>query len=126
MGILLFASGILDYKYRKIHNIIIILIFLWALLFSGASFFEKTAGFIVTAVPIFILALTTGKIKGGDYKFLVACATALGISVFIKILSFAVITAIIWSFIKREVSVPLAFVFMVGYVIFLILEEVYV
>lgn len=125
MGVLLFVSGIQDYKYRKIHNLTVILIFLWALLFSSASFFEKTAGFVVTAVPLFILALTTQKIKGGDYKFLVACATALGISMFIKTLFFAVITATVWSFIKQEVSVPLAFVFMVGYVILLILQEVY-
>ena len=97
------------------------MIFIWALFLSSASLYERVAGFIVTAIPLFILALTTGKIKGGDYKFLVACAFAHGISVFIKILTLAVIVALIWSYIKRETSVPLAFVFMVGYVIFLFL-----
>lgn len=121
MDILIFASGLIDYKYRKIPNLIVIMIFAWALFFSSAPTFERVAGFIVTAVPLFILAITTGKIKGGDYKFLVACATALGISVFIKSLAFAVIFAIGWSFVKREESVPLAFVFLGGYFIFSIL-----
>lgn len=121
MDILIFASGMIDYKYRKIPNIIIFLMFGWALFLSSAPVFERIAGFLVTAVPLFILAMTTGKIKGGDYKFLVACATALGLSVFIKSLAFAVIIALGWSFIKREQSVPLAFVFMGGYLIFSIL-----
>ena len=121
MDILIFTSGMIDYKYRKIPNLIVILILGWALLFSSAPIFERIAGFLVTAIPLFILAITTGKIKGGDYKFLVACATALGISVFIKSLAFAVLLAIVWTFVKREASVPLAFVFMGGYLIFSIL-----
>lgn len=123
---LLAISGIVDCKYRKIPDLINILIFIWALFFSSAPIFERVAGFLVTAIPLFILAITTGKIKGGDYKFLVACATALGISVFIKSLAIAVIIAAGWSLIRRESSVPLAFVFMVGFVIFNILEEVFV
>lgn len=123
---LLAISGIVDYKYRKIPDLINILIFIWALFFSSASVFERIAGLFVVAVPLFVLALTTGKIKGGDYKFLVACATALGISIFIKTLSIAVIIATVWSFIRREESVPLAFVFASGYVIFNILEEVFI
>ena len=121
MDILIFTSGMIDYKYRKIPNLIIILILGWALFFSSVPSFERIAGFIVTAIPLFILAITTGKIKGGDYKFLVACATALGITVFIKTLAFAVIIAIGWSLIKREESVPLAFAFLGGYFIFSIL-----
>lgn len=121
MGILILVSGLIDYKYRQIPNFIILMIFVWALLFSSASCFERIAGLLVTAVPLFVLALTTGKIKGGDYKFLVACATALGLSVFIKSLTFAVMAAVGWSLIKKDKSVPLAFAFMVGYVIFLIL-----
>ena len=121
MDILIFASGLIDYKYRKIPNLIVLMIFVWALFFSSAPTFERVAGFIVTAVPLFILSITTGKINGGDYKFLVACATALGTSVFIKSLAFAVLLAIVWTFVKREASVPLAFVFMGGYLIFSIL-----
>ncbi len=121
MDILIIASGIIDYKYRKIPKIIIFLMFGWALLLSSAPIYERMAGFLVTAVPLFILALTTGRIKGGDYKFLVACATALGLSIFIKSLAFAVMVALGWSFVKKDKSVPLAFVFMVGYVIFLTL-----
>ena len=74
MDILIFASGLIDYKYRKIPNLIVLLIFGWALFFSSAPTYERIAGFLVTAIPLFILAITTGKIKGGDYKFLVACA----------------------------------------------------
>lgn len=124
---LLFVSGIIDYKYRKIPNLIIILIFGWALLFSSASVFERFAGFLVTAVPLFVLALTTGKIKGGDYKFVVACASALGLNIFTGTLLFACSVALIWSLLRHEDSVPLAFVFLIGYVIFVILcKEVYV
>ena len=118
---LLFVSGIIDCKYRRIPNLIIILIFCWALLFSSASVFERLAGFFVTAVPLFVLALTTGKMKGGDYKFIVACASALGLNIFTGTLFFACGAAIIWSLLRREDSVPLAFVFLVGYVIFVIL-----
>lgn len=121
MAGLIFISGILDYKYRKIPDLIIILILGWALFLSSAPIFERIAGFIVTAIPLFILALPTGKIKGGDYKYLVACATALGIDVFVSILFFSCIAAFIWSLVRREKTVPLAFVFMVGYVVFSIL-----
>ena len=121
MDFLIFACGMIDYKYRKIPNIMIILVAAWSLFFSSALPFERVAGFLVTAIPLFILAITTGKIKGGDYKFLVVCAAALGISVFIKTLFFAVIIAIGWSFLRHEDSVPLAFVFMGGYLIFSIL-----
>lgn len=125
MDTLLLVSGLIDFKYRKIPDLIIYILFGWALFFGSASSFERVAGFLVTAIPLFVLALTTGKIKGGDYKFLVACATALGVSVFVKSLINAVIVAIFWSFHKKEKSVPLAFVFMVGYVIFSIFKEVF-
>ena len=85
MGILILISGIIDYLYRKIPNFIVLMIFCWALLFSSVSVYERFAGFLVTAVPLFIFAFATKKMKGGDYKFLVACATALGLTVFIKI-----------------------------------------
>lgn len=121
MAILILISGIIDYKYRKIPDIINILVFVWALLFSSAPLYERTVGFFVTAVPLLILALITDKIKGGDYKFLVACASALGISVFVKTLAFTVLIAVPWSIVERKKSVPLAFVFMLGYAIFLII-----
>ena len=124
MFTLLLTSGIIDYKYRKIPNIIILMIFGWALFFSSAPIFERVAGFLVTAIPLFILAITTGKIKGGDYKFLVVCAGALGISVFVKVMISTVIISLIWTFFKKEDSVPLAFDFMLGYVVILILQEV--
>ena len=124
MFTLLLTSGIIDYKYRKIPDLIIFLIFCWALFFSSASSFERIAGFLVTALPLFIFALTTGKLKGGDYKFLVVCAGALGISVFVKVMISTVIISLIWTFFKKEDSVPLAFDFMLGYVVILILQEV--
>ena len=121
MGVIILISGMLDYKYRKIPNFIIVFIALWALFFSSAPIYERTAGLLVTAIPLFFLAIASGKVKGGDYKFLVACATALGIGVFINSLTFAVIIAIGWTLIRREESVPLAFVFLGGYFIFSIL-----
>lgn len=116
----LLIAGITDLRYRKIPNCVILMIFGWALLFCGACHFERFAGTLAVALPLFILALTTGKIKGGDYKFLVACAFALGLYAFIKSLFFTVIVAVIQSLIKHEKNVPLAFVFLVGYVIFLL------
>ena len=123
MAILILISGIIDYRYRKIPDTINILIFVWALFFSSATIYERVAGFIVTAAPLFVLALATGKLKGGDYKFLVMCASALGMSVFVKILALAVLIAVPWSIAERKDSVPLAFVFMLGYAIFIILFE---
>ena len=121
MGVLIFVSGIIDYKYRRIPNIMVILILLWTLFFSSAPVYERCAGLFVTAIPLFVLALTTGKLKGGDYKFFVSCAAALGLSMFVNTLFFATFAAIVWSIVRKEKSVPLAFVFMVGYVIYLIL-----
>lgn len=119
---LFLVSGIIDYKYRRIPNTIILLILSWALLFSSASIFERIVGFLITAIPLLIFALTSGKLKGGDYKFLVVCALALGGCVFIKTLFFTVIVAMGWSIMKRQSSVPLAYVFFIGYVITLIIQ----
>ena len=121
MGILLFVSGMIDYKYQKIPNLIVFLIFGWSLFFSSASVYERIAGFFVTAIPFFIIALCTDIIKGVDFKFLVVCATAMGINVFVRILGISTIIAIVWSLIKVKKSVPLAFVLFAGYVINLIL-----
>jgi Flp pilus assembly protein protease CpaA len=126
MLILLLTSGIIDYKYRKIPDTIIFLIFAWVLFFSSATSFERIAGFLVTAVPLFIFAFTTGKLKGGDYKFLVVCAGALGISFFVEVLISTVVISLIWTFLKSEDSVPLAFNFMLGYIAILILQEVFI
>ena len=125
MSILMIVSGLVDYKYKKIPTIFVLLIFIWSLFFSNAEAYEKIAGFLITAVPLLGLSIITGEIKGGDYKFLVACSAALGMNVFIKTLVVAIIWAVIWGILKKKKSVPLAFVFMEGYFIFLLYEEMF-
>lgn len=121
MIVLLLIAGLIDFKYRKIPNGLVFAICIYALLFSRVSAFERLAGFLAAALPLFILAMATDKLKGGDIKFLSACAVALGLTVFLKTLFFATIAAIIWSVVKKEKSVPLAYVFVVGYLLRFIL-----
>lgn len=118
MDILLFITGLIDYRYRKIPNILALMLGIYAVFFSGAAPISRAEGFIVTAVPLFIIAVSTGKLKGGDVKYLTACASAMGLIPFTWSLVFATGIAIIWSLITRETSVPLAFVFMLGYALY--------
>lgn len=118
MDILLFITGLIDYRYRKIPNIPVLMLGIYAVFFSGAAPISRAEGFIVTAVPLFIIAVSTGKLKGGDVKYLTACASAMGLIPFTWSLVFATGIAIIWSLITRETSVPLAFVFMLGYALY--------
>ena len=118
MGIILSICGCFDCKYRKIPNLFLALIAIGGFVFNkGITFYERVAGFLLTAIPLLALALAGGKIKGGDYKFLVVCSLALGISAFIQSLFFASGIAFLWSLLKKEKSVPLAFVFAVGYIL---------
>lgn len=118
MGIIFSLCGCFDCKYRKIPTLFIVLIIIGGFLINkDITVFERFAGFTATAIPLFLLLLTGGKIKGGDYKFLVASSLALGISAFLKSLFWASGIALLWSFIKKEKSVPLAFVFAVGYIL---------
>ena len=118
MDILLFITGLIDYRYRKIPNIPVLMLGVYALLFSSAAPISRAEGFIVTALPLFIIAISTGKLKGGDVKYMVVCAAAMGLIPFTWSLVFATGIAIIWSLITRETSVPLAFVFMLGYALY--------
>ena len=118
MDILLFITGLIDYRYRKIPNIPVLMLVIYAFFFSSAAPITRAEGFIVTAVPLFIIAVSTGKLKGGDVKYLIACASAMGLIPFTWSLVFATGIAIIWSLITRETSVPLAFVFMLGYALY--------
>lgn len=118
MDILLFITGLIDYRYRKIPDILALMLGIYAVFFSSAAPISRAEGFIVTAVPLFIIAVSTGKLKGGDVKYLTACAAAMGLIPFTWSLVFATGIAIIWSLITRETSVPLAFVFMLGYALY--------
>lgn len=118
MDILLFITGLIDYRYRKIPDILVLMLGVYALLFSSAAPISRAEGFIVTALPLFIIAISTGKLKGGDVKYMVVCAVAMGLIPFTWSLVFATGISIIWSLITREKSVPLAFVFMLGYALY--------
>ena len=108
MLILLAVCAGTDLKYRKIPDGVIALIGIWGLLFSRVSFIERAAGFLIPAVPLFILALWIRSIRGGDIKFLAVCGLYFGLSKLCVILCAAVILSIIYGVISHKKSVPLA------------------
>jgi len=121
MCIILIAAGIIDLMKRKIPNIIDIMILLWAVFFSKIDLYEKAVGFVFTALILLIVSCFVSAIKGGDVKFLIVCAAALGLTVFAKVLLFTCFISVLWSIIKKEKSVPLAFTFMLAYFINLLI-----
>jgi len=64
---------------------------------------------VFTALPLFLIALVTDKIKGGDLKFIAMLGFAIGIVNLAWLLLFTMVYAIIYSVVKKEKSVPLAF-----------------
>ena len=58
--------------------------------------------------------------KGGDVKFLSAAGAYLGLYELSLVLIPTTVTAVLYGYIKSEKSVPLAFVFCIGYILSLI------
>ncbi len=114
-GILLIA-GMIDFKYRKIPQYMPLIICIFGVLFNNVSVYERIVGLIIPAFPLFILALGEKKLNGGDIKYLASLGFSVGINSLTAILIFAVIISLVYSFMLKRESVPLAFVGFVGYV----------
>lgn len=113
---ILLIAGCIDYRYRKIPNTVILLLFIYAALFSTISFIDKLFGFLLTALPLFLIALLTDKIKGGDLKFLAVLAMAIGLANLAWLLLFTMIYAVIYTLATKEKTIPLAFFVLLGWI----------
>ena len=116
-GILIFAAYA-DYTTRKIPNTITAALILTSMLCSTASVIERAAGFIIPAAPLFFIALKNPDVKGGDIKYLSAVGAHTGLLELAKILVPVTITAVVWGYVHKSNSVPLAVVFLIGYLIY--------
>ena len=116
LTIILIIAGYTDLRYRKIPMFVILLLFIYAAEFSPVSIPTKLSGLVLTALPLLILAVLTDKLKGGDFKFLAMLAFAIGIVRLAWLLLFTTGTAVIFSLIKKEKSVPLAFCTLLGWI----------
>ena len=115
LTVILITAGYLDLYYRKIPPFIILLLFIYAVLFSPILFIDKMCSFVLAALPLSICALVTDKLKGGDLKFIVMLAVAIGIVRLAWLLLSTTAYAIIYSVVKKEKSVPLAFCVLLGW-----------
>ena len=115
LTVILITAGYLDLYYRKIPPFIILLLFIYAVLFSPILFIDKMCSFVLAALPLSIFALVTDKLKGGDLKFIAMLAMAIGIVNLAWLLLFTIGYAVIYSVVKKEKSVPLAFCVLLGW-----------
>ena len=114
--ILLLYAAYTDYTRREIPNSIILYIYVLSLA-SNNLIFERITGFLIPALPLFFIALKYDGIQGGDVKFLSAVGAYLGFYELSLVLIPTTVTAVLYGYIKSEKSVPLAFVFCIGYII---------
>lgn len=115
LTVILITAGYIDLFHRKIPPFIILLLFIYAVLFSPISTIEKICGFLLAALPPFLIAFVSDKIKGGDLKFIAMLGMAIGIVNLAWLLLFTTVYAIIYSVVKKEKSVPLAFCVLLGW-----------
>lgn len=115
--LLLIYAAYTDYMRREIPNSVILGIYAISF-FSSASVFDKITGLFLLTLPLFFVALKYEGIKGGDVKFLSAVGAYLGLYELSQALIPTTITAVIMGYVRSEKSVPLAFVFCIGYIIF--------
>lgn len=117
LAVILAFAAFCDFRYRKIPDEIDFLLGIYAVLISGAEVYDRMAGFLLTAGTMCLLQLASGKIKGGDVKFLALCAAADGLCAFVPVLVLSCVFALVWSAVKREKSVPLALMIFAGYLV---------
>ncbi len=115
LTVILITAGYIDLYYRKIPPFIILLLFIYAVLLSPVMLVDKVCSFVLAALPLSIFALATDKLKGGDLKFIVMLAMAIGIVRLAWLLLFTTVYAIIYSVVRKEKSVPLAFCVLLGW-----------
>ena len=118
--LLILYAAYTDYTRREIPNSIILYIYVSSLA-SNNLIFERITGFLIPALPLFFIALKYDGIQGGDVKFLSAVGAYLGLFNLALVLIPTTVTAVVWSYVRSEKSVPLATVFCIGYIIFKII-----
>lgn len=111
----LFLAGIADFRYRNIPDWMNFLIGVCGVIFNTVSMYERIAGFILPAFPLFLIALWNPKIKGGDIKYLAALGVSVGINVLAIIMFYVLCISYVNLIIAKRNSVPLAFVSFIGY-----------
>ena len=116
LTLILIIAGYIDFRYRKVPPFIILLLLIYAVLLSPIAIIDKICGFVLAALPLSLLALSTDKLKGGDLKFIAVLAMAIGIVNLAWLLLFTTGFAIIYSVVKKEKSVPLAFCVLLGWI----------
>ena len=116
LTLILIVAGYIDFRYRKVPSFIILLLLIYTVLLSPIAIIDKICGFVLAALPLSLFALATDKLKGGDLKFIALLATAIGIVNLAWLLLFTTGYAFIYSIVKKEKSVPLAFCVLLGWI----------
>lgn len=116
LTVILLIAGLIDLKYRKIPDFVILLLLLYAVLFNDMPNIVLLSSFLLTALPFLFFSILTDKLKGGDFKFLSALGMAFGITELMRVLAFTTGYAVIYSVVTKQKSVPLAFFVLLGYV----------
>lgn len=115
--LLLVYAAYTDYTKRQITNGVIVGIYVLSVFASQTPVIERICGFLIPAFPLFFIALKYEGMRGGDVKFLSAVGAYLGLYNLALVLIPATVTAVAYGYIKSEKSVPLAFVFCIGYIV---------
>ena len=124
MCILLCVCAYTDLRFRKIPDAIILMMLICGLLLSRAQLIERIAGLLLPAIPLFFIAIANKKIKGGDIKFLAVCGFYFGLTKLAAILIPTTLAGVLWTAVKKEKSLPLGFVFLIGYLLSMITERI--
>lgn len=86
---------------------------------SGEKFYTpiavRMAGALIPAIVLLAIYHFDKRIGGGDFKLLIAMGFNLGIQELTPVLIIATITGIVWSFITKRKSVPLAVFLALGH-----------
>lgn len=121
MWFVLLTAGIIDLKKRVIPNSVIFLIFVLGI-WNNVSALERLAGLLLPGLPLFLFALKFKSINGGDIKYLAALGFCFGLTNLASALAPTTAIAFLWSVVKKEKSVPLAFVTFLGFAVWNILK----
>lgn len=109
-----------DWKHRRIPNIPLALLLFLSITVTPIhpiSLSERILGFLFPALPLFLIAIHNDKMKGGDVKYLAALGSYAGLSRMAAILTIGTVTALVWAYVRKARSIPLAFFLGIGYVL---------
>ena len=110
-------GAIWDGAKRIIPNRVPVIIFLLGIVEvlaipSGEQFYtsiiERMAGALIPAIALLAIYHFDKRIGGGDFKLLIAMGFNLGIQELTPVLIITTVTGMVWSFVTKQKSVPLA------------------